>query len=318
MDRFNLGMGGLLVMGLLCGAAAAQTFPAKPVRIITSGAGGGPDTSARLLGGAMSATLGQPFIVENRSGAGIQAQILLSAPADGYTNLLAGVPTLTFPLLQEAPYHPVNDFAAVTQIDASPSVLAVHPSLPVNSVKELVAYVKARPGQINYGAASVGGSGHLMMELFKSMTGTNLLHVPYKTTAATVFAALSGEVQVLFHDIDQLAPPARAGKLRLLAVTSAQRTALAPDLPTVAESGVPGYEFASPNMLWTNGKTPSAVVARLNEAAVRYLRSPEGRETFLKRYSETVGNSPAEAQAVVKKSFEQISELLKQAQFKKE
>jgi tripartite-type tricarboxylate transporter receptor subunit TctC len=307
---------GSLVLAALSAAAVAQTYPIKPVRIVTGSAGGGTDTVVRQLAPGMAGFLGQSVIVDNRTSGPIQAQAITNAAPDGYTTLVAGSTFLLFPLFQDAAYHPVNDFTSITQIDDTPNVVAVSPSLPVNSIKELIAYAKARPGELNFGSAGIGGTGYVGTELLKARTGTNIVFVSYKATAAAIVALMTGEVHLHLNDLSVLAPHARAGKVKLLAITSPKRSPAEPDLPTVAESGLPGFDWSGITILYAHKQTSPAIVNRLNDAAVRYLRSPEAAQMASKLQLALVGNTSAEAQAKVKSVFETTEKLVKEANLK--
>ena len=304
----------MLVLG--AGVASGQDYPNKPVRIVTSSAGGSSDFTARLVAQGISGPLGQQVIVDNRASGVIQAEIVSRAPPNGYTLLIAGGTFLTFPLLQKAPYDPVRDFAPITLVEMAASVVTVHPAVPVKSVKELIALAKARPGELNYGASGKGGSSHMATELFKSMAGVNMVYVSYKGTGAAVTGLLSGEVQVAIFDPGMVLPHAKSGRLRALAVTSAQPSALAPGLPTVAASGVPGYEAAGITGLFAPAKTPAAIVARLNQEVVRFLRTPEAKEAFFKGGVEVVGNSPEQFAAAIKAGMDRTTKLIRDAGIK--
>ena len=308
--------GGIVLAVMMSCNAQAQDFPSKPLRIVTGSAGGGVDFTARLMAQGLSANLGQQVIVDNRTSGVVQGQVVARAVPDGYTLLVAGGTFLTFPLFQEAPYDPIRDFTPITAIETAPNVLAVHPTVPVKSVGELISYAKSRPGELNYAAVSVGGLSHLAMELFKSMTGTNVVYVAYKGSGAAMTGVLGAEVQLVILDPGLVIPQAKAGKLRALAVTSAQPSVLAPGLPTIASSGVPGYEAASVSMLYAPVKTSAAIVVKLNEAAVRYLRTSEAKEAFLKGSLEVVPNTPAQAAALVKTTIERTRKLISDAGIK--
>ena len=242
----------MLCCALLCGVAhaQAQTYPAKTVRIIVGLApGGGNDTMARLIAQQLSMSLKQQFVVDNRGGAGglIAGELAAKSPPDGYTLLLGNSAILTIipNTIPKPPYDPLRDFQPVSLIAKAPLLVVVHPSLPVKSIKDLVALAKAKPGQLNYASNGLGSSTHLATELFKLMTKTSLLHVPYKGLAPASVDLLAGQVQVMFSSAVAMMPHVKAGRLRPLATTGAKRVAALPDIPTVAEAGVPGYEAGS-------------------------------------------------------------------------
>jgi len=262
------------------------------VRIMTGGTGGASDFAGRALAQALTPALGQSVVIENR-GSVIAAELVARAPADGYTLLLHGSAVWLRPLLQEsAGYDVLRDFTPVTWASKSPNMLVVHPALPVRSVKELIALAKARPGALNYSCGSVGGSSFVAPELFKAMTGAPIVRVAYKADTQEITDLLSGEVQLTFGAISALAPHVRAGKLRALAVTSAEPSALFPSLPTIAAAGVPAFEAISILGIWVPGGTPAAIVQLLNRESVKALQQPEIRQRFLSVGVEAVGSSP--------------------------
>jgi tripartite-type tricarboxylate transporter receptor subunit TctC len=298
-----------LTLAMSC-AAFAQDYPTKPVRLITTEPGGSGDLVGRLIAGAISAPLGQQVVVDNRSAIpGIEA--VAKAAPDGYTLLLPGAAMWIGPLLQPLSFDPVNDFTPVTLLIRQPNILAVHPSLPVTNVKQLIAIARARPNDLSYGSAPVGGSTHLAAELFKYMAGVSILRVPYKGTGPAMNALLSGEVQVMFPTAGAVMPLANSGRLRPLAVTTAQPSALAPGMPTVAASGVPGYESASMLALFAPAKTPAAVIARLNQEVVRALARTDVKEKLASVAMEAAGGPPGELMAAVKGEMERMGKVIK-------
>ncbi|TMG89944.1 MAG: tripartite tricarboxylate transporter substrate binding protein, partial [Betaproteobacteria bacterium] len=237
----------LLLLTLVCAGAAAQTgYPAKPVRfIVPSAAGGGTDIIARALAQKLSESLGAQFVVDNRPGAGqmIGIEMAAKSSADGHTILMAASTLAINPVMyKKLPYDPLRDFAPITQAASLANVLVVHPSLPVKSVAELIAYAKRRPGQLNFASAGVGTSPQMSIELFKSMAGIDMVHIPYKGTSPGVVDLLAGQVSVMAPNLLTALPHIKAGKLRALAVTSAKRSEGLPEVPTIAESGLPGYD----------------------------------------------------------------------------
>jgi tripartite-type tricarboxylate transporter receptor subunit TctC len=233
--------------------------------------------------------------------------------------MFAGGSVWTFQLLQKAPYDVLRDFSPVSLLVREVFVVAVHPSMPVKSVKELIALAKARPGELNYSSVGVGGSAHLATELFKSMAGgINVVHVPYKGNAGAITALISGEVQMLITDGGLLAPHIKAGKARAVAVTSAEPSALAPGLPTVSASGVPGYEAVSMTGVFVPAKTSAAIINRLNQEFVRFLSRPEVKEQFLGRGAEVVASSPEQFAAAVKSDLSNLGKAIKTAGIKAE
>ena len=302
----------VLVYGLAGVAAQAQEFPAKPIRIVTSGAGGGNDFTSRLIAQGITAGLGQPVIVDNRNTV-VVPEIVMKAPADGYTLLVLGSPFWVAPLLKKAPYDPIADFAPLSLVGVSPAVLVVNPSLAVKTVRELIEIAKSKPGALNYASTSPGASSHLAAELLKHMNGINLVHVPYKGSAASVNAVLSGEVQVCFIAASNVVAHIASGRLRGLAVTSLKPSALAPGLPTVASAGLPGYEIVAADAMFAPPRTPAPVIRRLNEEINRYLSRPEITERFLQGGVEAVGGPPGNLAARMKADTARLGKLIADA-----
>ena len=270
---------------------SGQAFPNRPIRIITSLPGGGSDFTARLIAQGISGPLGQPVIVENRP-SNLTGDFAMKALPDGYTLLVEGNSFWFTPLIQPQRYDVLRDFTPVTIALNSPNIIVVHPSVPANSIRELIALAKAKPGQLNYGS-SFGSTSHLAMEMLKSMAGINIVHVPYKGSGPAVNAVIAGEVQFMSASAAAVAPFTKSGKLRALAVTSAKPSAMLPGLPTIA-SAVPGYELELTTGLFASGKPPKAVINRLNQEIVRALNTKEIKEKFFTTGGETVGNTPEE------------------------
>ncbi|MBI2288802.1 MAG: tripartite tricarboxylate transporter substrate binding protein [Betaproteobacteria bacterium] len=302
------------------GAAHAQTtFPVKPIRIVTAAVGGASDFTARLLAQGLGSSFGQQVIVDNRGGASgiIAAQIVVKSPPDGYTLLLFTSPIWLLPLLQDnVPYDPVKDFAPISMTDSSPSVLVVHLSLPVKSVRELIALAKARPGELNYSRASAGGPSHLSAELFKSMAGVNFVPVPYKGGGPALLALLGGEVELTFASAGAVAAPLKSNRVRALAVTTAEPSRLFPGVPTIAASGLPGFESVLVNGLFAPAGTPVSVIGTLNQEVVQFLRKADVKERFFSTGMESVGTSPAEFESVVKSDIAKWGKLIKTARIR--
>ena len=275
---------------------AAESFPAKPVRVIVGLApGGGTDVQARLLSQRLSANLKRSFVVENRTGAGgtlAYAQVARS-PADGYTQLaVASGYSITPAVYAKLPYDPIKDFAPISLVIQAPILLMVHPSLPVQSTKELVALAKARPGVLDGASAGHGTSNHMALELFNLLAGTKITHIPYKGTGPALIDAMSGQVPVIFGNILSSLPYVRQGRLKALAVTSARRAKAVPELPTVAESGVPGYETTTWLAWLAPAGTPPAIVGRMSAELARAVRSPDVMDSLVGDGGEPVGSSP--------------------------
>ena len=310
---------GILSVGMMvpgAGMVSSQDYPNKPIRIVTAAAGGGSDFTARLIAQGISGPLGQPVIVDNRTA--IQASEAGSkAPPDGYTLLVAGGVLWTTPLLQKTPYD-VSDFSPLSLLVREVSVVAVHPSVPAKSIKEFIALAKTRPGELNYGSGATGGLTHLAVELFNSMAGIKTVRVAYKGIAPTITAVVSGEVQMTINDAGAIAPHVKSGKLRTLAVTSAEPSALAPGLPTVAASGLPGYEATGMTGIFAPTKTPGAIVSRLNQEIVRFLNRAEVKERFLSAGAEVVASSPEQFSATIKFDIAKWGKVIKDAGIKTE
>lgn len=270
----------VLLLGGSVVSALAQTYPAKPIRLVVPYApGGAADPNARIVGLRLSEVIGQPVIVDNRPGAGgnIGTNIVAKAVADGYTVALVAASTVTInqSLYSQMQYDPIRDLAPVSLVSLDSIVLVATPTLPVNSVKDIIVLAKAKPGEVNYGSGGTGSGGHLAMELFKAMAGTNLLHVPYKSAGEVMPSLLAGRVSLMFTSSGTVLPHVKAGKLKAIAVTSKKRLASLPELPTVDESGIPGYEVTGWYGVVAPARTPAAVIERLNSEIVRIVQEPE-------------------------------------------
>lgn len=293
-------------VGACAGAIAnAQPYPVKPIRLIVPFTPGGiNDFAARSVSARLTDALGQAVVVDNRPGAGgiVGTELAARAPADGYTLIAGSVAThaINMSLYQRLPYDVLRDFAPVTKLVDASNLLVVHPSLPAQSVRELIALAKAHPGQINYASSGSGTSPHLAGELFKALAKVDLTHVPYKSAGPAVTDLLGGHIGVMFATMPSALPQAKAGKLRALAVTGRTRIASAPELPTVAEAGVPGYEVSGWSGMFAPAGTPREIVARLHAEAAKILRLPETKERFLAQGAEPGGEPPGEFAAFVK------------------
>ncbi|HXV79745.1 MAG TPA: tripartite tricarboxylate transporter substrate-binding protein [Candidatus Binatia bacterium] len=290
--------------------ACAQSYPAKSIRIVTSPAGGGNDFPARLIARALAGPLGQQIVVDNRATVLI-ADIVRQAPPDGYTLLVTGSAHWIGPLISKVTYDPVRDFAPITLIDRAPSVLVVHPSMPLKSVKQLIALAKARPGEMNFSVGGPGSSGYLGALLFNHMAGVNIVSIPYKGTAPALVAVMSGETQAMFGSAGSVAPHVAVGRLRALAVGSVQPSRLAPGLPTVAQEGLSGFQSEALHALFAPAGTPPAAIALLNREVGNYLRSPKAQAIFLKAGIEPSPGTPEELSAIMKSEVERIGAVLK-------
>jgi tripartite-type tricarboxylate transporter receptor subunit TctC len=315
-----------LLVAALCffGLARAQApFPSKPIRlIVTSPSGGSNDILNRTLGAKLSENIGQPVLIDNRPGASgfVAAEMVAKSAPDGYTLLGATEATLvTNPLFfPKVPYDPERDFAPVTiAVDVS-YMLLVHPSVPAKTVGELIALARSRPGTLNYASSGNGSSFHLGMELFKRMAELDIVHVPFRGSALSVNAMLSGEVQIMLNGTPNGVPLAKSGKLRALAVAGAKRSPLAPDLPTIAESGLPGYQMSGWFGTVAPGGTPPPVIAKLNREYLRVLRSPEVRERLEGYGFEVVGNTPEEFASRMREDARKLARVIQESGAKAE
>jgi tripartite-type tricarboxylate transporter receptor subunit TctC len=295
LGRRALGLA--LGLALTEGAAAADAWPRKPITLIVPfSPGGGNDTVARMIGTRISGPLGQPIVIDNKPGAGgsLGAEIAARAQPDGYTLFLGGVGShalnpVVNPTLR---YDPVKDFAPVAWLASAPMVLAVHPSLPAHDVRELIDYAKKNPGQLNFASNGNGSSSQLAAVIFEKMAGIEMVHVPYKGLAPALQDLISGTVQVMFSSSVAIMPNVQAGRLRVLGVTSARRVATLPQLPTVAEQGLAGYETGSWYGILAPARTPGPVIARLNDEINKALASPDVRDALARDGAEPAGGTP--------------------------
>ena len=298
-----------------CAVDAQQNYPAKSVRLVVPSApGGGTDITARVMAPKLSEFLGQQVVVENRAGAGtmIGGEVVARAAPDGYT-LLMGISTLAInpAMYRKVPYDALKDFAPITQAVSLPNILVVHPSLPARTVKELVAFAKARPGQIQFASAGVGTNPHLAAELFLSMTGTKMLHVPYKGSGAGVIDVIAGHVPVMTPSILTGLPHAKAGRLRALGVTSAKRAGGAPEIPTIAEAGVPGYDAVQWFGILAPTGTPRPVIDRVHRDSVRVLQSADIKERLQADGADPVASTPEEFAAFLRSETTKWAKVVK-------
>jgi tripartite-type tricarboxylate transporter receptor subunit TctC len=301
----------------LAAAIGAQQYPGRPVRLIVpQSAGGSTDVIARVVAQKMSEGLGQTVIVDNRPGAGSLngTELVANAAPDGYTLLaVAASFTINPALHQKLPFDPIRDFSPITQVATLPHILIVHPSVPVSSVKELIALAKAKPGELNYASSGIATSTHLAAELFMYMTRTSMVNVPYKGGSPAITAMLGGQCQLNFATISTGIPHVRSGKLRALAVTSAKRSVAAPEFPTIAEAGVPGYDHSSWVGLLAPAKTPLPIVAKLNEEAVKAAHSQDVKTVLLRDGLEATGTTPAAYGAIIKSEVAKWMKVVKAA-----
>jgi tripartite-type tricarboxylate transporter receptor subunit TctC len=289
----------MLVLAAWYGGALAQEWPAKPIRFIAPNLPGGPtDILARLIGQKLAETLGQPVVIENRAGAAgnIGTEAAAKAPPDGYTLVTGNNATFgaNVSLYKRLGFDPVKDFTPIVLAATQPNILVVHPSLPVTTVKELIALAKARPGQLNYSGSGMGAAAHLAAELFKSMTATNIVHIPYKSAAPALTDLMAGETQLMFATSLSVMQHIKANRVRALGVTTAKRSRFLPELPTIAEAGVPGFEASTWHGVLVPAGPPSNIVERLNTEINRILQLAEVRERLAAMGAEVVGGSAKE------------------------
>jgi tripartite-type tricarboxylate transporter receptor subunit TctC len=308
----------LSVLMLFAGSTTAQpaAYPSKPIRFVVPYPAGGPlDTVARLLGQKVAESTKQPVIVDNKPGAGgnIGADAVAKAPPDGYMILMGAVAThaINPTLYASIPYDPVRDFIPVTQVASTPNVLVVNPSVPANNVREFIAYAKANPGKLNFGSGSTGSAGHLAGELFKTMAGVEMTHVPYKGAAPAMNDLIGGQIQLMFDNLASSLAQVRAGRIRALAVTTAKRSALAPDLPTIAESGLPGFDISTWFGIFVPANTPPEIVDRLHSEFTRALAMPDIRDKMLALGAEPVGSRPGEFSAYIRTEADKYARVIK-------
>ena len=292
LSRFAVWMVAVALMTTGVSVVSGQSYPNRPIRMVAGAPGGSSDFAARTVAQGISGPLGQNVIVENRSFGVMAIEIVAKAPPDGYTLLYYGSALWIGPLFQKMSYDPVRDLAPVSMALSSPNILLVHPAVPAKSVKELIALAKAKPGVLNYASGETGSSGHLSAEVFKYMTGINIVRVPFKGQGPALIALLGGEVQMLIASAGGMAGYINTGKLRALGVP-AQAIAAFPDVPTVAESGVPGYEAAQRSGVWGPAKTPVAMINRLQQVIAQVVRRPDVKERFANDGVDPVGSTGA-------------------------
>src|SRR6476620_4613885 len=292
--------------------ATAELYPVKVIRIVTSEPGGGNDLVARIVAQGLTANLHQQVIVENRGS--IAIEVALKATPDGYTLLMYGSNVWLLPFLRDnVPWDPVRYFAPVTIAVSLPNILVVHPSLPAKSVAELVALAKARPGELNYAAGTLGVSPHLAAELVGERAGVNIVQIPYKGGGPALNGLIGGQTHVMFPNAGSVMPHLKAGRVRGLAVTTPEPTPLAPGLPTIASSGVPGYEWISTIVMFAPARTPFALVSRLNREIVNVLNTAESRQRLFSSGAEVVASSPQELAARIKSDMVKMGKVITDA-----
>ena len=314
----------LFLLGCVCLSsfnAYAQTYPSKPVRIIVMyGPGSTIDIIARLISPKMTESLGQPVIVENRPGAGgaIGMDMAAKAVPDGHTLTIGATgPSVTNPLLYpKTPFDPLRDFSYVSQLATGPAVIAVHPSVPAKTLKDLVALAKARPGQLNYGTPGVGTSPHLAGELFKMVSATNIVHIPYKGNAEAITDLLGGQISIVFTGVPPVVPLTQAGKVKLLATTGVKRIPALPNLPTIAEAGYAGAGMSIWYGLAAPAGTPREIVTRLNKEMIRIMALPDIKERFVQLGAEPTTSTPEEFTALVREELAKWGKVIRAAGIK--
>ncbi len=305
-----------LLMLLLSPLAFAQAWPDKPIRVILSvPAGATPDVTARLVFPGLSQELGQQLVADNRAGGGgvIGAEIASQATPDGYTLFISSPGALTIlpHLRKKVPYDTLRDFAPISLISIGPFVLMAHPSLPAKSIQELIALAKAQPGKLNYASAGNGVANHLAGELFKQMTGTDIVHVPYKGAPQAVSDVVAGHMHLMFNSIAPILGHIKAGRVKVLGIASLQRSPQLPDVPTTSESGVPGFEAVNWFCMFAPAKTPRPIINKVNAAVVKVMHDPEMRLRFNKFGADPVGSSVQEFAAFVLRDMEKYAKIVK-------
>ena len=315
---------GLLAVPLMCvaGTACAQTYPAKAVRLVVPFlAGGSTDIVGRTVAQKLNEMWGQPVVVDNRPGGGttIGTEAVARAAPDGYTLLVTPAPfTINPSLLAKIPYDALNDFAPITLINTTPLVMVVHPGVPAKTVKELIALAKAKPGKLNFGSSGTGGSNHLAGELFDAMAGVKMVHIPYKGNAGALTDIVGGHLDVVYNGVTSAIALIRGGKLRVLAVTSLKRTAALPEVPTLDETGLKGFEAVAWNGLTAPAKTPRDVILKINADVIKIINSPELKERLKAEGSDPVGNSPEQFAAFLRSEVAKWAKVIKVAGVKPE
>ncbi len=319
MNRYAIAaLVALTGMGAQC--VLAQGYPARAIRLVVpSSPGGGTDITGRIMAHKLSEQLGQQVVVDNRAGAGtiIGNDIAAKSPPDGYT-LLMGLSTLAInpSMYTKLPYDALRDFAPISQVVSSPNILTLHPSVPAKTVKEFIALAKAKPGSITFGSAGLGTSPHLSGELLKTLAKIDIVHVPYKGSGQSIISLLAGEIGANFPSVPTAIPYIKAGKLRGLGVTTAKRTLALPDVPSIAEAGLPGYEATQWFGVLAPSGTPRAIIDRLHQEIVRALRAPDVRDRLIADGTEPVGSTPEEFASYIKSETEKWARVIKAAGIK--
>lgn len=306
-----------IALAAVATGAAAQQYPSKPVRFVVPFAAGGPnDIQARLLGEKLGQRLGQQFIVDNRGGGAsiLGTDAVVKAAPDGYTMLLANIALAANPsLFRKLPYDAERDLAPVAVVAIMPTMLVSHPSIPVRNVKQLIAFAKTRPGALYYGSAGNGSVNHLTMEVFRWMAGIDVVHVPYKGGAPAIIDVMGGQLSLMFPTVVMASPYVKSGRLVPLGVSSAKRTSVLPDVPTVAEAGVPGFDVNELQIIVVPARTPAAIIDRLQAELVKAMQIPEAKERIKELGAEPVGSTPREAAAFLKNEIARWAKVSKEA-----
>lgn len=299
------------------GSVLAQGYPSRPIRILVGFPPGGvADILARSVGSKLSESLGQPVVVENRAGAGgnIAAELLARSAPDGHSLIMFGTPTLANVFLyRKLSYDPMNEFAPVALVASMANILVVNPSVPANSVTELISLAKSKPGQLNFGSAGIGSTQHLSGQLFKSAAGIDISHIPYKGSGPAMTALLAGEIPIIFNVMSTVLPQMKAGKVRGLAVTSAKRSPFAPELPTIAEAGIPGYEYVAYFGLIAPARTPQEIIARLNAETARILQLPDIMERLAFNGAEPMIATPEQFGAFLREELTRMGKVVRES-----
>jgi tripartite-type tricarboxylate transporter receptor subunit TctC len=311
----------MATLGAAAAPSLAQSFPSRPMRMIVHFPAGGPtDLVARMLGQKMSETWSQQVVVDNRPGAGgvVGVELVVRAPPDGHTLLFAtsGSMSITPAIGTKVPYNVFTDLAPVSLVVINPQILVLHPSVPANSVRELIRLAKSKPGQINYASVGIGSPQHLGGEMLKAMTGINMVHIPYKGTAPAVTDLLAGQVSLMFNSMPSVLPQVKAGRLKGIAVSTARRSAAAPDIPTVAESGVPGFDYATWYGLFAPAATPKDVIAKLNAETIRIMQDKSVAQRLMSEGAEPAAGTPEQLAQYMRSEYEQWKKTIAAARLK--
>ncbi|MEN9782977.1 MAG: hypothetical protein RJA24_320 [Pseudomonadota bacterium] len=307
--------GGMLAAMVIAAPVWAQTYPTKPIRmVVPSAPGSGPDLIARVVAQKLTESLGKPVVADPRPGAGgsLGAEIVAKSPPDGYTLIMgsAGSHSVNSALYPKLPYDAVKDFAPISLVSTAPNILIVHPSLPVKSVKDLVALARAKPGDLTFGSGGNGSTAHLSGELFRVLAKVNMVHVPFKGAPAAVIGVMTGEISLAILNLPPALPHVRSGKLKALGVSTATRSSAVPDIPTIAEAGLPGYDAGTWYGLLAPAGTPGDIIARLNVELVKGLRSAEMKKRIAAEGGDVIGGTPDEFTGVIKRDIEKWTKVV--------